>query len=330
MHNRILGTLYGLAIGDALGMPSELWNRNKVKQFFGEITTFLDGPYENEVARNFKKGQFTDDTAQALLVIDALKKNNFNPSKKLIADELIKWADATNAFENNILGPSSKAALNAIKIGEDPYFYTKSALTNGAAMRIAPIGTLFTSAQKSDLIEYVKKISEPTHASDVSISGASMIAYAVSLAIEDKSWEEIIQGAIDINDTALVKGEQTFSASLSERLKLAIEHADKYEDKEYFSKWIYDVIGCGTLTSESVPSALAIAYFCRDPHECALFCANIGGDTDTIGAMATAISGAKYGFNSFNEVWTKIINESNDVDLHKYARLLENERNYKS
>ena len=68
----------------------------------------LDGPYENKVARNFTKGQFTDDTAQSLLIIDALNKNHFEPSK-IIADELIEWANATNAFKNNILGPSSKA-----------------------------------------------------------------------------------------------------------------------------------------------------------------------------------------------------------------------------
>ena len=80
MKDKILGTLYGQAIGDALGMPSELWNRNKIKDFW-ENHNFLDGPYENKVARNFTKGQFTDDTAQSLLIIDALNKNHFEPSK---------------------------------------------------------------------------------------------------------------------------------------------------------------------------------------------------------------------------------------------------------
>lgn len=80
MKDKILGTLYGQAIGDALGMPSELWNRNKIKDFLGK-SQLLDGPYENKVARNFTKGQFTDDTAQSLLIIDALNKNHFEPSK---------------------------------------------------------------------------------------------------------------------------------------------------------------------------------------------------------------------------------------------------------
>ncbi len=327
MKDKILGTLYGLAIGDAFGMPSELWSRRKVKEFFGRITTFLDGPVENEVACNFTKGQFTDDTAQALLILDALNKNNFKPSDKLIAEALINWANDTNAFDNNILGPSSKAALNAIKVGEDPSVHTKKALTNGAAMRIAPIGTLFSSTQQAELVNYVRKVSQPTHASDVAIAGASMIAHAVSLAIEDKSWNEIMESTISIFDIAVKEGEETFSASIPERLKLGMEFAETYKDnEEVFAQRIYDVIGCGTLTSESVPAALAIAYYCKDPHDCALFCANIGGDTDTIGAMATAICGAKSGYKTINKDWINMIDQNNDVQLHDYAEMLEKER----
>lgn len=327
MNDKILGTLYGLAIGDAFGMPSELWSRRKVKEFFGEITTFLDGPAENDVACNFTKGQFTDDTAQALLVLDALDKNNFIPSTELIAEALIQWANDTNAFDNNILGPSSKAALNAIKSGEDPSIYTKAALTNGAAMRIAPIGTLFNSTQQTDLVDYVRRVSQPTHASDVAIAGASMIAYAVSLAIEDKSWDDIMTETIRIYDLAFQEGEETFSASIPERLKLGLEFAEKYKDQEEdFAQRIYDVIGCGTLTSEAVPAALAIAYYCKDPHDCAIFCANIGGDTDTIGAMATAICGAKSGYKAINQDWIQMIDQHNDIHLHDYATMLERER----
>lgn len=327
MNDKILGTLYGLAIGDAYGMPSELWSRRKVKEFFGEITTFLDGPAENDVACNFTKGQFTDDTTQALLILDALKKNNFVPEDQYIADALIQWADETNAFDNNILGPSSKAALHAIKNGEDPSKHTAAALTNGAAMRIAPIGTLFSSEQRAELINYVRKVSNPTHASDIAIAGASMIAFAVSLAIEDKSWDEIMEQTIDLYDEALREGNETFTASIAARLKLALEYAEKYqEDEEAYAQWLYDVIGCGTLTSEAVPTALAIAYYCQDPHKCAVFCANIGGDTDTIGAMATAICGAKSGYSVMKPDWIQTIDEHNDVNLHEYAKMLETER----
>ncbi len=45
IKDKILGTLYGQAIGDAMGMPSELWPVQQIRrQFNGRITTFLDGP----------------------------------------------------------------------------------------------------------------------------------------------------------------------------------------------------------------------------------------------------------------------------------------------
>src|SRR5699024_8526430 len=122
-------------------------------------------------------------------------------------------------------------------------------------------------------------------------------------------------------------GEETFSASIPERLKLGMEFANTYkDDEETFAQKVYDVIGCGTLTSESVPAALAIAYYCQEPHYCAKFCANIGGDTDTIGAMATAICGARSGFKAINKDWIDIIDQNNDVNLHDYAEILEKAR----
>lgn len=63
---RILGALYGQALGDAMGMPSELWPRSRVKAHFGWIDRFLPGPAENNAACYFAEAEFTDDTSMAL------------------------------------------------------------------------------------------------------------------------------------------------------------------------------------------------------------------------------------------------------------------------
>ncbi|MGP4220781.1 PfkB family carbohydrate kinase [Escherichia coli] len=63
---RILGALYGQALGDAMGMPSELWPRSRVKAHFGWIDRFLPGPKENNAACYFNRAEFTDDTSMAL------------------------------------------------------------------------------------------------------------------------------------------------------------------------------------------------------------------------------------------------------------------------
>ena len=63
LRDKIAGALYGMALGDAMGMPAELWGRERARKFFGgKITGFIDGPKENDVAFNYNKAQFTDDT----------------------------------------------------------------------------------------------------------------------------------------------------------------------------------------------------------------------------------------------------------------------------
>ena len=88
MKSKVAGTIYGMALGDAMGMPSELWGRERVRNYFGKIEGFLDGPKENEVACNYTKGQFTDDTRQALVILDSLIETNFKPDTSNIAHKL--------------------------------------------------------------------------------------------------------------------------------------------------------------------------------------------------------------------------------------------------
>ncbi|WP_353948142.1 ADP-ribosylglycohydrolase family protein [Sporolactobacillus sp. Y61] len=313
IKDRILGALYGQAIGDAMGMPSELWPVQKIRACFaGRMTTFQDGPKSNPVARNYTKGQYTDDTNQAFAILDALIENHWIPDRQIIVKHLMKWAYAADAFNRNILGPSSKAALLAIQDGRDPKSVTDQALTNGSGMRIAPIGTLFDPGHTDELIAMVDSVTRVTHSSDVAISGAALIAGAVCAALAFEHWDDVIDYAIDVQNRAFKLGSPTWAASVRERLFIGLDLAHKYvDDQSAFEKAIYETVGTGTLASESIPAAVAIAYYARDVRRCALLAANLGGDTDTIGAMATAICGAKAGFGSIDPDWTGLIDSEN-------------------
>ncbi|ANU51423.1 ADP-ribosylglycohydrolase family protein [Limosilactobacillus reuteri] len=311
--DKILGALYGQAIGDAMGMPTELWPIQKIQAKFGKnITTFLDGTEDNDIAINFKAGEYTDDTNQAFAILDALIETDWQPNTKVLVKHIMQWADRVRAWTNNILGPSSKAALTLVKEGKDPSEVTKSALTNGCGMRISPIGTLYTPEQLDDLIQMVYEVTKITHSSDVAISGAAMIAGAVTAAVADYSWDEIIEYAEKANNAGFKLGAPTWAAHNKERLEIGLSLAKKYEgNDEAFSRAIYDTVGTGTMISESIPAAVAIAYYAKDVKKCAIICTNLGGDTDTIGAMATAICGAKNGASAIPEEWKKLIDSKN-------------------
>lgn len=319
--DKIMGALYGMAIGDALGMPSELWPREKVKNFFdGPITDFIDGPAENEIGCNYKAGQYTDDSGQAFVIIQAILDAKGKPTHQEIAKRLLEWAEKENAFENNILGPSSKASLDAWRKGTDPTIFTHKAETNGAAMRIAPVGCVYSTERIHDLISLVHHVSAVTHETDVTISGAAMIATCVSAAIEGLSWDEMIEKSYFAHDIALELGAKTYAASNKYRLQEALAWIQNGIEREELEEKLYHIIGTGVSTSESVPTAIAIAYFTKDPIACARFCANLGGDTDTIGAMATAICSAKVGFKNIDPKFIEKIDEANAIDLKQIAK----------
>ncbi len=327
MRKKIAGAIYGMALGDAMGMPSELWGREKVRKYFGKIEGLLDGPKENSVACNYKKGQFTDDTGQALVIIDSLNDTNFKPNSKDIATKLLKWAEKENAFENNILGPTSKVALANFRDGINSKAVTDKALSNGSAMRIAPIGCLFNSHNKEKLADFVYSVSEVTHTSDITIAGAAMIAVAVSSAIENNDFDIVIKDIFEMEPIARRLGAETYSPSLTERIKIGIYLANEYKNNEdLFLEKLYDIVGAGVNISESVPSAISIAYYSQDPNKCALLCANLAGDTDTIGAMATAICGAFKGIDYIKEEYIESLNKANDVDFNSYISILMNGR----
>lgn len=194
IENRIAGALAGMVLGDALGVPGELWPREKVRARFGHIDTFLDGPEDNIVACYFKAGHYTDDSAQAFVILKALLKAGTVPPVKVLADDLIAWVESMNGFEINLLGPSSKASLLAHSRGEDYTKYTKLSLTNGAGMRIAPVGCLVDWNDSEKLAETVARVSIVTHGTDVAIGGAAMVAQAVASGIGGRSWEEAAEG----------------------------------------------------------------------------------------------------------------------------------------
>ena len=319
LTDHIAGTLAGMVLGDAMGVPGELWPREKLRERFHDITTFLDGPADNIVACYFKAGHYTDDSSQAFVILNDLLKYGRVPEVRVLASDLIAWVKSMNGFEINLLGPSSKAALLAHVNGEDYTRYTRTALTNGAAMRIAPVGCFFNPSEIASLTRTVAKASPVSHATDVALAGASMVATAVFCGLYGLSRDETCDRIFEAYARALPLGERTWAASLQARFKLALEKLAAHPDEEEFSLWVYEVLGTGTMTSESVSAALAIAFFSDDVHQLAHLCANLGGDTDTIGAMACAMAGSRVGISAFKSEVIDYLEKTNGLNFRALA-----------
>jgi len=325
---RAVGCLTGVAVGDAMGMPSELWSRRKVKERFGRIEGFLPGPDDHFIVKGFRAGQFTDDTAQTLKICESIIANEGRVDPDSVARAILSWAEEENAFETNALGPSSQKALLRIKEGVPVEEAGSTGDTNGAAMRIAPIGILRRPGDPKGLVDDVERACLATHNTNVAIAGAAMLAAAISAAMETDDWDEILDAAFEAHDEGMGRGNDTFGASSKERTRLAIElvSAKAGEEEEVMDR-LYDLIGAGVATTEAVPTAIALSYYAGgDPARTCLLAANLGGDCDTVGAMAGALSGAFAGIEAFPSGWVHTVGEVNRVDLEGVARRLHSYR----
>lgn len=322
IKQKILGCLYGQAIGDAMGMPSELWSQQKVRSFFGEITGFLAGPKENIAASTFEKGEYTDDTEQALALIHSIIECDGEIIPQNVAKHILAWAEDKQAFEHNILGPTSKASLLAIKAGKAIDDIIANGVTNGSAMRVAPVGCLLPTHDKYAFIQGVVASCCATHKSDIAIAGATIIAWTISRAIEDIDWMQIKMELPDLANEVQKLFESTFSPSLGRRINWAFNISSELvgKSRQFVLTELYETLGAGMDIIETVPTALAIVDIVKqDPITAAYYCANLGGDTDTIGAIATAICGAIKGIKSFPPSMISTINAANNIDFEPLA-----------
>lgn len=321
--NRAIGCLVGVAVGDALGMPSELWSRKKVKQRFGNITGFLPGEEDHFVTKGYKAGQFTDDTAQTLKICQSIIQNKGEIIPSDIAHAVLEWVDEVNAFETNALGPSSQKALLAIQNGTPVEEAGGTGETNGASMRISPIGIVSQPDSIQSLVDRVEKACLATHNTNIAIAGAAMLAAAISTAMETQDWNVILANAFAAYDEGMTRGNDTFGASSKDRLKWALELIDSETNEETLMEKLYHLIGAGVATTESVPTAIALAYYAKgDPIKAALYAANLGGDCDTIGAMTAGLCGAYGGIESIPQEYVKKVYEVNNVNIEETARQL--------
>ena len=149
----------------------------------------------------------TDDTDQAVIVGRASWWPVAAGSTRLaLAERLLAWeAQMRAAGSLDLLGPSTRRALDRLASGVSPLESGRGGTTNGAAMRIAPVG-IACDIERGDgpdrLVDRVAEVSRPTHNSAVAIAGAAAIAAAVSAGVAGRTIAEAVEQADRCRDVA--------------------------------------------------------------------------------------------------------------------------------
>ncbi len=320
-----MGALYGLAIGDALGMPTQSLPRSLiVSQYGSRIKDFYPAPLDHPIAAGLPRGRITDDTEQALLLAELLIETSGIPAPKTVAQRLIAWEEAMRQRgSHDLLGPSTVRALTAILQGEDVERAGQYGTTNGAAMRIPPLGIATPSHNLLHLVDQVVALSYVTHNTGLALSGAAAVAAAISAGIEGASVAEATRQAIRAAEIAAERGFWVAGGDVGARIEWAVSFLPRAGHAEDPADIIYRLIGTSLASQESVPAAFAaLALHPHDAWQVCQFAAALGGDTDTISAMAGAIGGACLGFQAFPSWARDTVDAVNNLKLENLADAL--------
>ncbi len=326
MLRRAQGALTGLAIGDALGMPTQSMSAEQITQAYGgAIHDFVDAVDWQPIAPGRTAGKVTDDTDQAFLLARRLIADGTDIDILAYAQDLLQWEEAMKAQGSaDLLGPSTKAALEALNRGVPPEYTGRTGTTNGGAMRVAPVGIAVTPGEQ--LAATVRRSCIVTHNTVQGIDAAMVVASAVSYGINGASLVDALHWAVKFTESCEQTGCWSAKASVLTRTRMAVEWVENrgsHISDDDFCQWLRNVVGTSVEANESVPAAFAIARrHAAEPFDALCMAASVGGDTDTIAAMAGAIIGACNGPDVFGTEHRKLVEQVNTIDIDGVAAQL--------
>ncbi|MGD0684622.1 MAG: ADP-ribosylglycohydrolase family protein [Streptosporangiaceae bacterium] len=320
-RSRAAGALYGLAIGDALGMPTQSLPRARIVASYGElIRSFEPAPPGHPIAAGRPAGAVTDDTEQAVLLAAMIIEQNGHIDASDLARRLLGWEESMRARGSlDLLGPSTRRAVGALLAGAGIEEAGSSGVTNGAAMRITPVGIATPSADPGRLVDRVVEASRATHNTGIALAGAAAVAAAVSAGVDGAAVPDAIALAVAAAARAASRGHWVAGADVAARISWATGLVAGLGTAAVMDT-VYTLVGTSLATQESVPAAFAVlAASPDDPWLACRTAASLGGDCDTIAAMTGAIAGACHGLGGFPESARATVARVNGLRLDEIA-----------
>lgn len=115
-------------------------------------------------------------------------------------------------------------------------------------------------------------------------------------------------------------GAREWGTSLEKRIELAQLLVEKADDPQAALRALYNYVGVDILVAESVATAFGLVWLAKgDPVQAILMSTNLGGDTDTMGAIAGSICGAWKGAKAFPAEWIRTLEKVNHIELAPMA-----------
>jgi ADP-ribosylglycohydrolase len=287
--DQVLGMIFGIALGDALGWPAEPLTLEQIRSNFGP----------QGIQELPEPALFTDDTQMTLAVAEALIDAGDQDLEGLMAAvsrRFVEWLHNPESYR----APGASCLYGATQLNRGvPWREAGNPGSKGcgAAMRVAPIGYLYQH-DLPRLREVAAATALTTHRHPAAEVGAVAAAFLVKLALGQVPPADFvplltkeIQGLVADIDQALGRLDQAFKIPDP---TAALAH-----------------IGGGWVAEEATLGAL----FCflqhpRDYLAAVRLAANTSGDSDSLAALTGGISGAYLGIEALPSTWVDRIEKS--------------------
>jgi len=330
-----------MAAGDALGAPLEGLSAQQIRTHYGRVRNYVDGvqAWKRKPYRWRLRGLYSDDTQQALALCDVLLDYRRVEPERL-ADLYLALLTPKGAFvgAHRGIGRSFRQVLAALERGVPAHLAGQSTAGIGAAMRIAPvplyfgddIGPMFDSALASSLM---------THRDIRSLSGALAVAHTIRRLVAGEPLHpsllfriasDIVKDEKEIADLhgGFVLNLDKYGRSLSRALAHAESVLDSARDRALVS--LVDEANrhgaepvCKRPTMgfppACIPACLYLLLTTDSFEEAVTEVVNLGGDTDTAGAILGAMAGAHYGAEAIPKRWLDGLQNRDGIEARAIA-----------
>lgn len=303
--DKLKDVIYGLAIGDALGVPFEFMNRKL-------ISTCPCKDMEGNGTYNQPKGSWSDDTSLTLCLLDGIDYKNHQINIRKVADNMILWMDehkfTATGFRFDI-GNTTRQSITKMKNRKDA---TKCGSVNdfhngnGALMRISPL--VFFLKDENDIykrFEIVKNITTMTHGNTLNIVGCHIyIEFMLQILKNPNNNKfEILDNTINILNDFYKDNDWEYEYAYSKYERIFNKTIFKKNKGLFNNEFDESIIKSSGYIIDSLEASIFCFLTTKNYKESVLKAVNLGEDTDTIAAITGSMSGLYYGIKDIPIEW---------------------------
>jgi ADP-ribosyl-[dinitrogen reductase] hydrolase len=263
------GCILGLACGDALGGPLEFMSPQAIRSKYGRVVDMIGGGW-----LKLAPGEYTDDTQMTICIIDSIVDNDGVVSPEDVARRFLQW------YKTKPKDVGSMTSLSISYLADGTQWHEAGRLAwqvlqsagNGGLMRSAPIGLLHYR-NTHQLVLDSRRVCSITHYDPRCQESCAALNLAIAALTQNR------QFSLNMN-----------AVKLSPEVDRAVNATAPPTKNSGF-------------TLDTLTTAFWALRSFDDFEEALISVINLGGDTDTSGAVTGALMGAKGGLSAIPKRW---------------------------